>query len=665
MRKKIDTFLIEIYVLIILIFAVSILYLSQKMINLFFDPDLLYLPVLFQDLFYHGGHYLDWNLTPVPYFFPDWFIFFIAFCLTKNVYFQLLIVACINVLLMYLALRLIYQTFFPTKKAVLFSLTSISGFLFLSTYMSRFHDELVVMLTQPYEAVYLPNIHVGAFTVGLFYVWIQLKLLAETEINTRSYFLFFAVLISLATGMSDLLYIIQFSLPVFLAYLFLLKRKININKVFIFSFVPLLFSLLGGGLIKYIVHRSTLWGYLEHPSLDTFSFPIIKIVFNFFIVEFFKKVSPLIFLVFLVFYLSVIYIFINSTFKKNIKKNFYVLDDKLVFFNAFILFSVIITMLAIGLGKPAIRYIYPFFYFPIVNFFYIGYFFKNKQKINHYLSYLALAILTFLIVLSLKFYFFSTTKLKKEYYPEAIQCIDNALRTEGHNGVADYWQAFPTAMLSHEKITVVPIQRDLKPFNFIANIKWFSEQYSFAILDKNSPSPLKQTLLVPDEMLIRRINGEPKKTIVCGDKKLLIYPKNKLRTAYLIEAGDEFTWSAAELPSQFSESRILDTRQVKAENGVGFVTFGPNISLSAGKYQFYISYASDAPVSTQVAYWDIISVKRGIISVTPIFGTNNQQKQIEGMLDVPMNITDDNYQIRTYSSARSTLTIKFLKLVKR
>lgn len=648
LNKKVWFLVIEFLILLFILFCVTSFYLSQTAISMFYNADLLYLPVVFQDLFYHGGHYIDWSLAPIPYFFPDWFIFAIAFVLSKQVYVQLLIVACLNVLLLYLAIRLIYQEFFSKFKAILFALTSLSIFIFLS-----------IKYIQPFEAVFLPNIHVGSFTVGLFYIGIQLKLLAKQEINQCSTLLFFAVLISLATGMSDLLYILQFTLPVFLIYLFFfIKRRINYQQVLLFSFLPLLFSLFGGWLIKHIVHRSSLWSYLlGFPSINTFSFLSIKEDFSLFILNFLKKLSSFISLGFLIFYIGLFIIFFVTCFRKN--KSFK-LDTKIIFLTGFIFLSILIAIFSAGLESPAIRYIYPFFYFPILTFFWISYLFSNKIK--QYWAYAALLIGFIFLILLAKMGFSYINHLKKDYYPDDIRCIDNALRGEGHKGIGLYWQAFPISMATKENVKVVPIQRNLSPFSFIANIKWFSNAYSFAVIYHNPPDFLKD--LAPDENLIKKINGEPKKTILCGDKKLLIYPNNSLKTSYFVDSGDEFTWPASELPSQFSKSKVLDTRQVKTEDGIGFVTYGPNVPLTAGKYHIYITYASDAAASKQVAYWDIVSIKRGILSVKPLFGTNNEQKQIEATLEVPMNISEDSYQIRTYSSAHSMLIIKSLKLVK-
>ena len=44
--------------------------------NRLFDSDALYLPTLFSDIFANNGQIKDWFLTPAPYFFPDFPMFF-------------------------------------------------------------------------------------------------------------------------------------------------------------------------------------------------------------------------------------------------------------------------------------------------------------------------------------------------------------------------------------------------------------------------------------------------------------------------------------------------------------------------------------------------------------------------------------------------------------
>src|SRR5436190_2304784 len=388
MQKKIGIYLLEVCILVIILFAVSTSYLSQKIISAFYNADMLYLPMLFRDLFYNGGNYVDWSLTPAPYFFPDWLIFFIAFSLTKKVYFQFLINAGLNVLLLYLATRLIYLEFFSKIKAILFSLASISIFLFLAISSNLQYFQGFI-----YQALFLPNIHVGIFTIGIFYLWLELKLLVNHEINKSSYYLFFAVVISFAAGLSDLLYIVQFTAPVFMVYvLFFLKGKINLEKVLKFSILPLIFSGLGGCLIKHVVHRSTLWAYLKLVSSSNFSLQSLKDDFTLYIFHFIKTISPLIGIIFFIFYISIISVFLYFFFSKKNRDKVLNINSNVIFICCFFIFRLVINILATGLENSGVRYIYPFFYYTILFFFYIGSLFNRNIIVENFLSFFSVSL---------------------------------------------------------------------------------------------------------------------------------------------------------------------------------------------------------------------------------------------------------------------------------
>ncbi len=91
----------------------------------FFTSDALYLPALMQDLISDGGRYSDWNLTPSPYFFPDWPMFALSHVVTGgNVYFSVLVFALLQFTLTYLLLRAIYAELFPDSRAIVFAIAS-------------------------------------------------------------------------------------------------------------------------------------------------------------------------------------------------------------------------------------------------------------------------------------------------------------------------------------------------------------------------------------------------------------------------------------------------------------------------------------------------------------------------------------------------------------
>jgi hypothetical protein len=133
-----------------------------------------------------------------------------------------------------------------------------------------------------------------------------------------------------------------------------------------------------------------------------------------------------------------------------------------------------------------------------------------------------------------------------------VSCIDRALRGYGRYGIAEYWSAMYLSMLSKEGLAVHAVYTNLTPFLLLANAAEYRRTYSFAMINMDPNLPKL------DESLIENTNGLPEKTIVCGHKKLLIYPKHTLKIPFFIKKGDQFTW-AAELPSA---SKTTDHKRI-------------------------------------------------------------------------------------------------------
>jgi hypothetical protein len=258
---KIFLYLAEFIVILILVLVVSIFYLNQSVIGLVFNPELLIVHGIIRDL--SGSGYLkDWFFPTTTMFFPDWMVSFISFMAAKNIYFQGLITACLNTLLLYGGVSLIYRQFFSRVESFIFSLTSLGVFLLLA-----------MSIVEPYIYLFFLGEHIGAFIIGLVYVFIQMKLIEESKNeNKASRLLFLAVSISLAMGLSDLLFIIQFSLPAFFTYMLMyIKKQVEFKEGFLFSFVPLCFSVFGGWLIPHMIHTR-----LDYSSLNQISLTSIK-----------------------------------------------------------------------------------------------------------------------------------------------------------------------------------------------------------------------------------------------------------------------------------------------------------------------------------------------------------------------------------------------------
>lgn len=637
---------IELLYLIIVIISVASFYLSQAGATLFFNADTLFIGDFFKNLLYENGSIRNWIFPSTFCFFPDWLLLVIANLVTKKIYFQLLIVACLNILLLYLVVKIIYRQFFSKTESLLFTFTSIGFFTLLA-----------INLFEPYLMLLTICYHAGAFITGLFYIFLQLKYSKDNLTKKEKFFLIFiAVCISLIMGISDPIFLAQFSIPVFFTSfaMWAIKKK-SFKDSFLIAFTPLVVAIIGVSLIDKLPLRTMLFEYLDHPSLSKITIKTIFDNINYLkdSVKFFLNPPYGILIIFVLFYLSII-AFLLFYKKLQIKKE--------IFLNMFILVSVTFNIASFLITKrpPTNRYLMTFYFFPILLFFFISLGYKNIYKFFHIIAYVTFLLLiykTVTIFLSEKIQF------KKKFYPEEILCVDNLLRNYDHYGVANYWDARIYTNFSQVGLKVDAADTNLIPFNPIGNTKHFKNSYSFIITEVSPSSEIKK-FWAPNDKLIKLYH--PTVIKICGGKKIIVFNKNRLKISYFKKIGDEFTWMADMLPSRFPSTSIQEdgSRIAKPTDTSGYLTYGPYINLPEGSYQFLINYTSNSPLNIPAASWDISEVKSGQINQGTLKGTNNKNSIFKGKFTIKKFHKNDLYEIRVYFNSGYQFIINSIKLIK-
>lgn len=649
-KEKTIVFIELLWLGLLLVFA-SLVYLNQEFIGLFFNSDSLMFPSVFKDLFLQHGHYKDWSLSPAPHFFPDFLIFFPVFVVFKDVYFQFLGAVCLQLILLYFAVKYIYLQLFKKNNAIIFALSSVSVFYFFSC-----------RNVSPYELAMIPAAHIGEFIMGLFFIGIQLKLINNTKLYKGKNLFFVGILLSFLCSLSDLLFFVQFSSATFLAYFFLyLKKEIKFKLAFYYAGFPFIAAVIAALLTKYIVPTDVLSSYLDHPSLSSISLSSLHKQCLQLIQLFKNNVSGFLWVIGVVFYAGVFTALFRVVFNK---KNSVCLSFKEQYLSFFIIFSSLLAIIAIFLVSKENyvldRYMFSVFFLPVLLFFYLNCLLVNIKPLYNGLSWLGI-LFFLLLIFNIKLLIYKPGfKIKLSYYPSFITCIDQALRGYGHKGIAQYWDANLISMLSKNKLDVVPVSSNLVVFPNAINLQKFVPAYSFAIVNTSVLPALRL-----DEKLIAGVNGQAKKVVACEDRKLLIYSQDTLRVPFFAEKQDQFTWPAASLPSQFPDSKTSDTRQATEKDTAGYLTFGPYILLPAGKYYFSILYSSDALANTQVGVWDSVLAKRGIIfSSGSLMGTAGKLIEIKASLFIPVDLANNSFEIRTLFLGHANLQVKSITLIK-
>ncbi|WP_218814773.1 hypothetical protein [Rickettsiella endosymbiont of Dermanyssus gallinae] len=652
MRYKGKTIVfIELFWLALLLVFTSLVYLNQEFIGLFFNSDSLMFPSVFKNLFLQHGHYKDWSLSPAPHFFPDFLIFFPVFLVFKDVYFQFLAVLCLQLILLYLAVKYTYLQLFTKNKAIIYALSSVSIFYLFSC-----------RNISPYELAMIPAAHMGEFIMGLFFIGIQLNLINNTDPYKGKSLFFIGILLSFLCSLSDLLFLVQFSSAAFVAYFFLYVNKgIKFKFAFYYACIPFIAAVIAALLTKHIVPTDVLSSYLDNPSLNTISLSSLHKQWLQLIQLFKTNVNGFLWGILVVFYTGTFISLFRVIFNK---KNGDDLHSKEQYLSYFIIFSSLLAIISIFLVSKENyvldRYMFSVFFLPVLLFFYLNCLFVNIKAIYNGLAWLG-AVFFLLLIFNIKLLLSKPGfKVKLSYYPSFIACIDQALRGYGHKGIAQYWDANLISMLSKTSLDLVPVSSNLVAFPNAINLKKFVPAYSFAIVNTSVLPALRL-----DEKFIQGVNGQAKKVVVCEDRKILIYPQDTLKVPFFEKKQDQFTWQAAFLPSQFLKSEISDSRQATEKDAVGYLTFGPYITLPAGHYSFAIVYSSDALVNRQVGTWDSVLAKRGMIfSSGPLMGTEGKLTELKASLRVPLDLANNNFEIRTLFLGHANLQVKRITLIK-
>ncbi|MCZ6914893.1 MAG: hypothetical protein O7C59_10930 [Rickettsia endosymbiont of Ixodes persulcatus] len=373
----------------------------------------------------------------------------------------------------------------------------------------------------------MPGAHTGQVIVGIFLVGIQLKIISSEAKFIHKKYLFIGVIISFLAGLSDLLFFIQFSSAVLFSYLiFYFKGYLKFKDISYYAFLPFVASLAGILLTKHVVPVDVFSSYLSIFSIKTVTFSRMYAQYIQITHVFKNELNLFSSILFIIFYTGTFLIAFSYLF---FFRKTSTLDKTLIFLSYFILFSFCFSVLSICLVGPTVfvlsRYMLPAFYLPFLTIFYLFAIFRNFKFINTSLVWLCIFLVPLYILLSMRVLLNKPGfSIKLSYYPADILCIDQALHDYGHTGISQYWDANLISMLSKENLQVVPVFSDLKKFHFSMNSKKFKNSYSFAVVDIGYISGWKL-----DEMLIENINGKPERTVICGGRKLLIYPKNNLK----------------------------------------------------------------------------------------------------------------------------------------
>jgi Family of unknown function (DUF6311) len=102
----------------------------------------------------------------------------------------------------------------------------------------------------------------------------------------------------------------------------------------------------------------------------------------------------------------------------------------------------------------------------------------------------------------------------------------------------------------------------------------------------------------------------------------------------------------------------LEQRLVpRSASEAGWLSFGPFLSLPAGKYRYSISYSSNVAPDTQTGNWDVVLENEKILASGKLMGTEGKVQRIEGIFNIEAKDAGKPYEIRTFYLAKGDLKL--------
>lgn len=609
-----------------------------------FNSDALYLPTLFSDLFLNNGQIKDWFLTPAPYFFPDYPAFMLAFLIGSTPYSQIFLFAITQTALTFFAIWLVASV---TAKVNSF-LAASTGLIILIWLALSAGDPFVLILTSAF--------HYGAFLSAIFLVALWFKFNNENQSKKRSRLFLLMAAITYLTALSDNLFLVQFIAPFIAAQIFTaiagrdssLKNKIpsiTLATCSLFGSISYKWAVENHarypkdiGIDKLYSNLKDIYELLHSATIDNPAFGLIFLLYIGIVISSFAKIM-------------------GGEGK----------DSNLSWLAIFSFLSFCATLGAMSLvtNLPiASRYLISALSWPVI----VVVIFLSCRLCDHF-SNIAIAI-SLLILAPMSWSSYHTIMsngIDKQYYPEEISCIDDALEKENiHNGIAIYWDAKYLQNFSRLNLNVAQHFSNLGEMHWITSKEYFRQYYDFAVISE-SATPLNKIASenkISSEALTR-INGTPNSVKSCGSKLVFIYGKDKMRVRKIVSVGDSYTWKACELPTTIGEKTADCEMQKKDNTQSGYVTFGPYEQLPTGQYTFQIAYSSAASKAETVGEWDTVLAlpnEAKVLNYGPIAGTDGATEIIVGKFTLNAGHNMEKIEMRTLSRPNVDLKVIYIRV---
>jgi hypothetical protein len=560
--------------------------------KLLYNSDAMYLPILFEDVVSNSGRIDDWYLTPSPYLFPDWPIYFFSHILAANVHFRIILFATLQVVITYFALLFLVRQLFAKKPGHLIAL-GITALLVM----------FAIGPESPFSYIFVSAHHYSIFWGSVFALALTIKLF-RMNISLQ----FFLILIGLSIFvalfvLSDQLFLLSFTVPFVLSSLTI---PVYPNPKHSAKEYYLIGTIAAGSVAGKIFYQF----FAEHGSRTDYSLRYDVFISLSDSIETIKSITldlfdvtrsePFFGIILSLFFASTLILLARLGSAKKL-----VLFDptpfgrqgaaRLSLFDYVTLFAVtsaFCQLLAFVLTDPhpySERYMSSIYSWTVV----IAILFAWNYPILESKKLFLLTI-TPLCLLSLNLLESTFGSRKNDAYLarfEDAKCItDMLIKSNQRNGIAGYWDAKLLQSLSGNKLTIAQYSSTgklLEKFKWITSDNFFKKQYDFALLNTRAEDG---GLSLNNYFQQNVANDRRTRSLSCGQYKALIYDKFKYIPDHLSYRGSKISWTGSELPTSLNTS-VSSGDRVKVDLiEEGYLVHGPYIKIPTGSYLLNLKY---------------------------------------------------------------------------
>lgn len=473
----------------------------------FFSSDALYLPALYDNVVEQGGRLKQWYLTPAPYFFPDWPLYFGLRWLAGGTYIAMAAMMAAQAAALWLLAALTARRYAAPPQA-----------LAAATLATVVACQAAAAGYFPYTYIMLGSYHFGTFLLVLAGLLALLPLLHARPV-TRGAQAGLALLVAV-TVLSDRLYGLQFVLPALGLLLLMRDRVPNWRRLC----AALLAGCVAGVLLykfKLLVPNSVSMPWKLAPARLGANLLDLLSIFN----TLRAQSAPL------AWYCALYYALLLTLAPGTLlgRGRWRLADTEAAWLGMFSLCGTagLLLVMAISSAPATTRYLIPALLLPLVLGPLLLAACWPRGAGAH--GYLPLTLAALLALWPLAGRVAASGPLRHEYYPETIACIDRVLaQYDLRHGYAGYWDAGWLSMNSQRRPTVAPVKQDLTRLKWITTMDNFRERYDFALVAADGGDGANGANVGdggrPSRSVVTGRNGAPQAVVACGPLQVLAYP---------------------------------------------------------------------------------------------------------------------------------------------